>query len=78
LRRRGYSDSKVRENCEAEALDVILVETLEDRSAESVLEIDTTTIDPVTCADRIEQFARGEIPSSFGEIDWSRYLEGEE
>jgi len=78
LRRRGYSDPKIRENCEAEALDVILVETLEGHFAERVLEIDTTAIDPVTCADTIEQFARGEIPPSFGSIDWSRYLGGYE
>ncbi len=78
LRKRGYSDPKILENCEAEALDVILVETLESYSKEKVLEIDTTAIGPATCADMIEQFARGEIPPSFGRIDWSRYLGGEE
>lgn len=77
LRRRGYKDAKIRENCEAEALDVILVETLGSHPAEKVLEIDTTHMDPVTCADRIEGFVRGEIPPCSGNIDWSEYL-GEE
>lgn len=77
LRTRGYGDAKIRENCEAEALDVILVETLGNHPPGRVLEIDTTHTDPVTCAERIEQFAKGEIPPCSGFIDWSEYL-GEE
>jgi adenylate kinase len=77
LRAKGYRDAKVRENCEAEALDVILVETLEIHPADRVLEIDTTHMDPLTCAERIEQFVKGEIPPCTGSIDWSEYL-GEE
>jgi len=77
LRSRGYSDRKIRENCEAEALDVILIETLENFPADRVLEIDTTHMDPASCADRVEGFVKGEIPPSSGGIDWSRYLGGE-
>lgn len=78
LKERGYEERKVRENCEAEALDVVLVETLEIHPVERVLEIDTTRISPAACADMVEGFVRGEIPPSVGEIDWSRYLGGEE
>lgn len=77
LRTRRYKESKIRENCEAEALDVILIETLEIHPAERVLEIDTTHTDPMTCAERIELFVKGEISPSLENIDWSEYL-GEE
>jgi adenylate kinase len=40
LKSRGYSEEKVRENIEAEALDVILVEAFE--WCKKVFEIDTT------------------------------------
>ena len=74
LRERGYPEAKVTENVEAEALDVILIETLEDYQDEQVLEIDTTDADIPGCAGMIEEFARGSIPSSFGYTDWSGYL----
>jgi adenylate kinase len=75
LRRRGYREEKTRENAEAEALDVILIETLEVFLQDQVLEIDTTGRIIPDCAGMVEQFARGEIPASFGFIDWSAYLE---
>jgi adenylate kinase len=42
LRERGYSDEKVRENVEAELLDVPLVEAIEALGPELVCEADTT------------------------------------
>ncbi|MEM2123888.1 MAG: adenylate kinase family protein [Methanolinea sp.] len=78
LKERGYDERKVRENCEAEALDVILVETLEIHPAERVLEVDTTRMALAECADVVEGFVRGEIPPSVGKVDWSYYLGGEE
>ena len=75
LSRRTYSPEKIEENCEAEALDVILVETLEEQDPSSVLEIDTTEMSISEVADKIEGFAKGEIPPAFGDIDWSSYLE---
>jgi len=74
LRGRGYMEEKVRENVEAEALDVTLIETLEVYQKNQVLEIDTTEQDVSGCAGMIEKFVRGEVPSSFGSIDWSEYL----
>ena len=77
LRARGYPDAKVRENVEAEALDVALIEALEEFRGDQVLEIDTTERDFGECARLIEEFSMGKIPPSFGNIDWSGYL-GEE
>ncbi len=71
---RGYSPKKIAENTEAEALDVVLIETLEERPEESVLELDTTEQTAPECADRIEQFMMGKLPSSYGHIDWTDYL----
>ena len=75
LKKRKYHPTKIRENVEAEALDCILVETVEEYNPLHILEIDSTGRDPVWCADRIEQFTKGEIPASFGTIDWSSFVE---
>ncbi|MDD1715382.1 MAG: adenylate kinase family protein [Methanolinea sp.] len=75
LAARGYSDAKTAENVEAEALDVVLIEALEEYRQDQVLEIDTTGRSVSDCADTIERFVRGVIPPSFGQIDWSGYLE---
>lgn len=72
---RKYREEKVRENIDAEALDVCLVETVEEYDPCQILELDTTDRDVVYCADQIERFVKGEIPSGFGTIDWSSYLE---
>ncbi|MEI6293343.1 MAG: adenylate kinase family protein [Methanomicrobiales archaeon] len=75
LLKRGYRAEKIEENVEAEALDVILVETLEIHSPENILEIDTTSAGIPSCVEQIVQFIRREIPSSYGKNDWSDYLE---
>ena len=67
--------TKVAENVEAEALDVILIETLEGHPDEHIFELDTTDLSVDECADRIERFIRGELPPSYGSIDWTDYLE---
>ncbi|NLA38675.1 MAG: AAA family ATPase [Methanomicrobiales archaeon] len=72
---RNYSPEKIRENIEAEALDVMLVETIEGQLAGQILELDTTITSIEECADRIEQFIRGELPSSYGSIDWIDYMD---
>ena len=74
LRSRGYSEEKCRENAEAEALDVCLIETLERHPPEHILEIDGTGIPSGRVADLIEDFLKGRIPPSHGGIDWSEYL----
>ena len=75
LANRSYHEEKIRENMDAEALDVCLVETVEAYSPEKILELDSTGREPAWCADQIEGFVQDEIPASFGTIDWSMYLE---
>lgn len=75
LEKRGYPWEKIRENVEAEALDVILVEALEIHPPGHILEIETTYTAIPVCVEHIEQFIRREIPSSYGKNDWSDYLE---
>jgi adenylate kinase len=75
LKGRAYNAKKIRENVDAEALDVCLIETAEAYSPEQVLELDSTGRKPAWCADLIERFVAGEVPASFGTIDWSGYLE---
>jgi adenylate kinase len=74
LRARGYSEAKCRENAEAEALDVCLIEALERHDPARILEIDTTDLPPPGVADLIEGFAGGRVPAAHGSIDWSDYL----
>ncbi|MDK2973866.1 MAG: adenylate kinase [Methanofollis sp.] len=74
LAARGYARAKVRENAGAEALDVILIETLEVHPRETVLEIDTTERSPAETADLIDGFIGGTVPPSSGSFDWSAYL----
>ena len=75
LEERGYPCDKVSENAEAEAMDVILVETLEIHPPGHILEVDTTDTPVRSCVEQIELFIRGEISSSYGKNDWSEYLE---
>ncbi len=72
---RKYRKEKIRENAEAEALDSILIETVEQFDPLQILELDTTSRDAASCADEIERFVKGEIPSDFGHLDWSAFLE---
>ena len=74
LAQRKYRQEKIRENADAEALDVCLIETVENFEPGRILEIDTTGHDAAFSADRIEGFARGTIPADFGHIDWSGFL----
>jgi adenylate kinase len=74
LNRRGYREEKIRENALAEALDVILIETVDSYSPEQIYELDTTDKSSAACSIITDQFAKGQIPGSFGTIDWSSYI----
>ena len=68
---KGWSAEKVRENVEAEAVDVILVEAVEN--VPEVCEIDTTSRTPAEVAAAIEEIVAGEIQKyPVGNVDWSR------
>ncbi|HLE97151.1 MAG TPA: adenylate kinase family protein [Candidatus Thermoplasmatota archaeon] len=59
LRARGWPESKVRENVEAEALSVVA----EECEGERVIELDTTRAEPAAIADAVEAaFLRGPFP----------------
>jgi adenylate kinase len=67
---RGYPERKVKENVEAEALDVILVEAVE--TGTEVLEVDTTDMSIARAADAVEEILAGEREKyEVGHIDWS-------
>jgi adenylate kinase len=65
---RGYSQEKIRENLEAEALDVILVEAVE--LCDRVDEIDTTGKTPQEVAQLVIGITKGELALPPGQVDW--------
>jgi adenylate kinase len=66
---RKYPVAKVRHNVEAEAIDLILTESLERN--EKVYEIDTTTRTPENVAEAIEAILSGNTEGyEAGKIDW--------
>ena len=71
LESRGYSDDKVRENVEAEAVDVILIEAME--CVGKVCEIDATHRSPHAVADAVSEIMAGESEKyPVGHVDWSQ------
>ena len=68
LERRGYSQAKIRENLEAEALDVILVEAVE--MCRRVDEIDSTGRSAAEVAGMIENIIEGRLCLPAGEVSW--------
>jgi adenylate kinase len=70
LQSRGWPAGKVRENVQAEVLDVILVEAVE--SGRETVEIDTTALGPHEVADGVEAILKGERKKyEIGNVDWS-------
>ncbi|KYK27881.1 MAG: hypothetical protein AYK23_02000 [Candidatus Proteinoplasmatales archaeon SG8-5] len=73
LEARGYPEDKVRENMEAEAIDLILVEAFE--SCDRVFEIDASDLDPDGVAQAIENVINGDADGrSPGSVDWSQVV----
>lgn len=77
--RKNYSFQKVKENSDAEALDVILVESFERNK--NVFEINTTDMDiaevVTSVVSIIEAFKKGKMPEEFlpGKINWIEQVE---
>jgi adenylate kinase len=69
LKSRGWSDAKVKENIEAEALDIILVEAIETNK--KVYEIDTTNMSPMQVRDAVLEVIRGTEKYGPGSVDFS-------
>lgn len=71
LAAKGWGEAKIRENVEAEAIDVVLIEAVEN--VPMVCEIDTTAMDPAAVATSIEEIISGETKKyPVGNVDWSR------
>lgn len=68
---KGWSEAKVMENIEAEAVDVILIESLE--AAPTVCEIDTTHMRVEEVASAVDEILAGEREKyPVGDVDWSQ------
>lgn len=78
-KRREYSYEKVKENSDAEALDVILVESVE--TSDRVFEINTTDMNLISVVksviEIIESVKKGKIPEEYlpGKISWIDQVE---
>lgn len=71
---RGWDYNKVMENVEAELIDVILVEALENCG--KVYEVDTTELSVEEVASIVEKIIRGDVEGfEPGKIDWISLLE---
>lgn len=71
LEKRGYSDEKIDENVESEALDIILQEAVEKQ--ENVIEVDTTGRNVEDVVEEVEERIE-EGDTGYGGIDWSGRL----
>ncbi|MFB6213587.1 MAG: adenylate kinase family protein [Candidatus Nanohaloarchaea archaeon] len=71
LEQREYSEEKIDENVESEALDVGLQEAVQKQ--EDIIEVDTTGREPKDVAGEIERRIEKE-EAGYGDIDWSEYL----
>lgn len=71
LKQRDYKHSKIEENVESEALDVVLQEAVGEQ--ENVIEIDTTEREVSRVGEEIEKRIEEE-DTGYGKVDWSEYL----
>ncbi len=70
LMSRGWTEDKVRENVEAEAIDVVLQEAL--RRTDRVYQIDTTELTPEATADRVLEILGGRTEGHGPDaVDWT-------
>ena len=74
LRKKGFDDAKIKENVEAEALDVILVEAIERN--DNVHEIDTSEKGVDEIAICVIEILNGSENYRPGSIDWSEEVFG--
>ena len=77
LEARGYEPGKVRENVEAELLDVCLAEAVEAYGPSRVCEIDTTDRTPEEVVEEVLSIINGDGVCRSGRIDWLGCTEAE-
>ncbi len=78
LLQKHWSWEKIKENVEAEILDIILCEATELHSESHIFEIDTTQLPPEGCAQAIIQIMNNKFKPikkyMIGNIDWSEEI----
>ncbi len=75
LSAKGWSENKIRENLEAEAVDVILIECMNRYDEDKIFEIDTTSEKPSESVKRIVEILSGSSKQyQPGKIDWSEEI----
>ena len=72
LEMKGWNEKKIRENLEAEALDIILQRALEKHK--KIWEIDTTGRRVEEIVKEIEEIIKKQPPPNYGKIDYSNWL----
>lgn len=72
LKRKKYKIKKVRENMEAEALDAIVIEALQE--GKQPYEIDTTNMIPKEVADAVERIIKGKGDGFKKHVDFSEVV----
>jgi adenylate kinase len=77
LEKRGYSESKVAENVEAELIGLVCERAVEAFGSERVVEYDTTDRAPTTAADEVSSLFR-QRDTSPPSIDWLPYYDSAE
>ena len=75
LSAKGWSDVKVRENLEAEAVDAITIECIDKYGQDKIFEIDTTKAKPKKVSESVLEIIKGKIDGyTVGKIDWSEEI----
>lgn len=78
LQTKEWSQQKITENCEAEALDIILCEAVEIHEKQDIFEIDTTKKTINTVAANIKEIITSDFTPTkkynIGTIDWSEEI----
>lgn len=72
LMKKNWDENKIKENLEAEALDIILQRALEKHNR--IWEIDTTNKKINKIVEEIIEILEKLPPPSYGKIDWSNWL----
>lgn len=76
LRKRNYSNDKLSDNLESEALGVILGEAIQIHDVDKIYEIDTTNRSPSETVDIFIEALRGNLSLKVGKIDWLKDFYG--
>ena len=78
LKTKGWTTEKIKENLEAETIDVILCETIEHHQKSAIFEIDTTKKTPKQVTQSILEIIQSNFKPqpqyTIGNIDWSEEI----